>query len=502
VSACNSGYQISANSCVAIVPPTPVTCVGATSQACTIANGSGSQSRTCTNGVFSAFSACAVTSCNSGYVVSGNTCVQDSTPPVAGNCTTIKRFNITWNFKERPCGQYANGDWWVVGPVTITSISPASTKLASGRVINGSMINPNSAQFPQHGFDSHFAGFTSGGFGYQDSLNVARPGQKDLSSTNLLNVPNNSSLVSSISHADATHRPTITDISILTVVPSAPAAGSFRPPYAGTDKAHYWNKNNLNYDILSRLPLAGTSSPNAIAERLISRPWFELGTEGDSRNFHPENHQNEYGAYMAGEMNDLLLSLHLDYSNAEKELLYVRIVQWGLDLYGCAKTGGLWAGNGGVNAGRKAPVVMAALALNDANIKKYADSKSTVGWIFHDDRQIFRVSDGDIGRQMYNGDGRQRDTYNISHKGLAEWGEKHDGSPDRDGSNWGTYYRDINYRVINGASLAIMLTTGGKAAWNNDLYFEYADRAWSISSGDMHALPGAMWKAHRSKAKP
>jgi hypothetical protein len=308
-------------------------------------------------------------------------------------------------------------------------------------------------------------------------------------------------LVSSLTREDITVRPTVTDISILTVVASVPAAGSFRPPYTGTDKTHYWNKSNLKYDILSKLPLSGATSPNAVAESKISRPWFELGTEGDSRNFHPGNHQNEYGAYMAGEMNDLLLTLHLDYSNADKELLYVRVVQWGLDLYGCAKTGGVWGSNGGVNAGRKAPVVMAGLALNDPKILNYANAKSSVGKIFHDDLQIFVVGQGDVGRQMYNGDGRQRDTYSSAQVGLPEWGEKHDSQPDRDGSNWGTYYRDINYRLITGAALAVMLTTGGKAAWNNASYFDYADRAWSISSGDMNAMPKAMWTSHRNKAK-
>jgi hypothetical protein len=48
-------------------------CAGAATQACTITNGTGTQSRTCTAGVWSAWGACAI-SCNAGYVLTGNQC--------------------------------------------------------------------------------------------------------------------------------------------------------------------------------------------------------------------------------------------------------------------------------------------------------------------------------------------------------------------------------------------------------------------------------------------
>ena len=42
--------------------------------------------------------------------------------------TSVSQFGITWTFnRDYPTGQFANGDWWVVGPVTITSISPRDT---------------------------------------------------------------------------------------------------------------------------------------------------------------------------------------------------------------------------------------------------------------------------------------------------------------------------------------------------------------------------------------
>jgi hypothetical protein len=418
----------------------------------------------------------------------------------ASAATSVTRFAITWTFSaDRPVGQYANGDWWVVGPVTITNITPKSI-VSGGRTINGSTINPNSSEYPIHGFDSSMA---ETGLGYDAALNVGRPGGKDISASNPLVVANGSSLISCVSHPVATNRPTITDISILTVVPSAPAAGSFRPPYCGTDKTHYWNKSNLRYNILQKLTLSGAPTPDSMAAE-FEHPWFELATESSGRYYHPANHQPEYGRDMAWILGDALLTLHLNYTDAQKETLYVRLVQWGIDLYGCAATGALWADNGGHNAGRKGGLVMAGLALNDPKILAYANAKKTSpsGFIFAEDRQTWYVTQSDVGRAVYNGDGRLREPYIQADVGIPEWGEKHASQPDRDGRNWSTFYRDINYIAHLGEALAIRLTSGGYEAWNWPAFFDYTDRSWTISSSSMRAFPAAMWRAFRNTQPP
>ena len=410
--------------------------------------------------------------------------------------TSVTRFAITWTFSaDRQVGQYANGDWWVVGPVTITNITPKSV-VSGGRTINGSTINPNSAEWPSHGFDSAMA---ETGIGYKSSLNVGRPGGSDISASNPLVVPNGSSLISCVSHPVSTNRPTITDVSILTVVASPPAAGSFRPPYCGTDKTHYWNKSNLRYGILQKLTLSGAPTLDSMAAK-FEHPWFELGTESAGRYYHPANHQPEYGRDMAWIIGDAMLALHLNYTDAQKELLYVRLVQWGLDLYGCADTGGMWADNGGLNAGRKGGLVLAGLALNDPKILAYADAQNE--FIFAEDRQTWYVRQSDVGRTLYQADGRTREQYIQSDVGIPEWGEKHASSPDRDGRNWSAFYRDINYIAHLGEALAIRLTAGGYQAWNWPPFFDYMDRAWSISSSQMRSFPAAMWRAYRNTQPP
>lgn len=72
---------------------------------------------------------------------------------------SITRFGITWlvykDSETYEYGQFANGDYWVVGPVTIVGISPESAEV-SGRVMHGSMVNPVPGS--QQGYDSAIEG--------------------------------------------------------------------------------------------------------------------------------------------------------------------------------------------------------------------------------------------------------------------------------------------------------------------------------------------------------
>ena len=44
---------------------------------------------------------------------------------VPATCTSVTKRNATWTFSEaRTAGRFANGDWWVIGPVTVTAIVP------------------------------------------------------------------------------------------------------------------------------------------------------------------------------------------------------------------------------------------------------------------------------------------------------------------------------------------------------------------------------------------
>ena len=64
--------------------------------------------------------------------------------PASNAALSVDRGGISWHFSsDRDVGRYANGDPWVVAPVTITAISPGVITVGSN-FLNGSMkIRPS-----------------------------------------------------------------------------------------------------------------------------------------------------------------------------------------------------------------------------------------------------------------------------------------------------------------------------------------------------------------------
>jgi hypothetical protein len=414
--------------------------------------------------------------------------------------TSVSKNGITWNFSsDRPAGQYANGDWWVVGPVTITAITPASgvrvETLSDGtpfnRVVNGTVINPSLAFSADtnisNGFDNAVtpANKANSYAPYSDGHNKApsRTGQA-------LVCPAGTSVVSSISRSGlpaSSSYPQIDRISILTVVSAAPPSGSFRPPPTGTDKTHRWNKSQLNYTILKKLtPVSSTPALSTVEDRFAAS-WTTFHVGNSIQSMSPAGQMPNYGRDQAYVISDALLSLHLNYTDAQKEKLYIALVQYGIDIYGFLRDGGLFRGNGGLNCGHKAPLVLAAVTLNDNALKEWASGSKRVilpgrGISVHpflEDSQLWYVTQSDVGRTLYTADGRPRDPYTQQHVGLPEWGSEHGIDSKYDGSNWSAYYRDICGSSHVGNALGISLLSGGEAVWNNQVFFDYCDRYWA-----------------------
>lgn len=427
--------------------------------------------------------------------------------PTLWAATSVSQYGITWTFSaDHQVGQYANGDYYVVGPVTIVEISPASV-VNGGRTINGSWINPTSGDQlpPGPGYLQPFDSAMYGSIGpiFDATLNAARPNGASLSAANPLNVPAGSSIVSTISEPVAGHRPQIRDAAILTVVSAAPPAGSFRPPYVGTNKTHSWNKSSLNYNIFRSLAKPGNTPALSTVEGYLQRPWLEFHTSAFSQYTHATNNGPNYGREISWQIGDAALSLHLDYSNAQKETLLVRMVQLGIDIYGAAAfSKGNWEDLDGINNGRKLPLVIAALALNDANMKNYADG--TKHFIFSEDRQTFIVTAADVGKAVYQSDGNPRVPYIAADIGLPEWGGQHAHALGlRDGRNWADMaYRDIAGTSFAGMVLAAHLLAGGAETWNWSPLFRYTDRYMlnpiNNLGSPVQAFHQSMWNAYRS----
>lgn len=411
--------------------------------------------------------------------------------------SSISQYGITWTFSQaHTAGQYANGDWWVLGPVSIVSITPESVT-ADGWTKNGTQVNPTSGK--SQGFDSSPQEFSSStGGAWAPSLN------KHPSFTEAPLNLDAGSVVSSISRSRAAGRPQLDTLAILTVVASEPEENSFRPgPSAdgNDDRVSFWSADDLDYSFLqSLIPVSGAPSMLSTAAK-FQRPWAEFVTDNQARYLHALKNQPEYGRDIANTIGDGLMLLHMDYSMEEKQTLYIRMVQLGIDIYSAAQAGAVWLDLGGINPGRKAPLVLAALALDDSGMAEYADAEQH--FIFQDDRQTWYVTQDDVGRSLYTADSRPREEYIQTDVGLPEWGEQHTKQPVRDGRNWNAYYRDICNGALITHALAMQLTAGAVELWNWPAFFDYHDRAFEIDQSNaggtnkMAVWEREAWNAYR-----
>lgn len=399
---------------------------------------------------------------------------------------SVSQFGITWQF-EKPveAGQFANGDWWVIAPVTVTEITP---KPEADR--NGSMLNPlvNATQ----AFDARIRNNE-----FESGLNVA---------ANLpLTILKPASLLSAESHLEDTVKDNVQlrTIAILTVLDTAPPEGAFRPPYQGDDKAIIGKVSDLDYSVLAKLPPVGSSPDlNELAARL-ERPWIELKTNWTGRYMHPEDNQPSYGREMAHLLGEAVLALQLDKTDEEKKALLVNLTQIGIDIYGAARGGAAWGADGAHNQGRKLPMLLAGKVLRHQGMLDLANAEKNM--IFQEDQQTFYVTQEDVYRERTPNKKKDPEPYTPEMVGKPEWGIRHSSKPGADSMAW-----DAPYRVVSGAptithALAARLMNL-QQDWAHPAFFDYYDRYWEMEKDHSDRGPNGigeftrdMWQAYRDK---
>jgi uncharacterized repeat protein (TIGR02543 family) len=434
----------------------------------------------------------------------------------------VSQFGITWKFdRDYTVGQFANGDYWVLGPVTIIGIDPPSTQI-NGRTINGSMVNPSPKLRTKQGYDSAMFGkYGRNGRNFITSLNVGRPNNQDLSERNSLVLKPHSSLVSTISIPEAEHRPQLRAAAILTILPEPAPEGSFRPPYCGSDKTIKFNKDQLDYSLLANLKPVPGAPGIMVVERYFERPWIDHIPGWLGRFHHPAENMPDYGREIAIRVSVGALKLNLDLNNQMKEVLLIRYVQLGIDLYGIVRDGGKrnWINNGGCASGCKWPILFAGILLNDPamknigrnDIENYGSSHPEYVH-FGEDDQTFYISDEDIyeppyqkhiwhGGFVYYGHGKgdkRRDylEYTQEHLGMPEWGIEHATKPNQDGLDWNTSYRQSCTANAWAGYLLAAHIMGVKELWNHDVLFDYMDRFMQVQK---EVVGADNWKRQRPK---
>ncbi len=397
----------------------------------------------------------------------------------------ISQFGITWTFDgQYQYGQYANGDYWVVGPVNIISISPASIIDNTGRTLNGSMINPSPTLGSIQGYDESM--YATYGPYFDATLNVARPSGNDLNAANSLVVMSNSSLVSTISVDEADQRPQLQTAAVLTVVESSIGPGSFRPPYCGNNKASLFNISQLNYSLLAQIEPVDETPELSDVEAYFEKPWIDHVPNWNADYLHPVDNLPNYGREISTQVGIGALMLHLNFTNPEKETLLIRYVQTGIDLYGIVMDGGEnnWPPNGGHESGRKWPILFAGLMLNNSDMINIGPGDGTGNVYFGEDGQTFYVTQADIDMVHEPDDRTPAREYLQEDIGLAEWGIVHATRPIVDNKHWEAAYRRCCTAYSWAGFVLAAHIMDVKDIWNHDALFDYQDRYMIITDDD------------------
>ncbi len=423
-----------------------------------------------------------------------------------GKVSSITRDGVTWRFNEPvEAGQFVNGDYYVVGPVTVMSISPEPQRTSP--YLNGSVLNLPTAS-GHSGFDSRLNDGDDQSWWFDAAARVYAP----------LSLKAGDSLVSSISVKTPHTLPSpmragdrsispVGSISILTVLAAAPATAAFRPSYCDREQSLFFESAMLR-DLLPSLPrsrLAHRPPSLSEFETMFRRPWVDLSPFNFDA---PAEYMPQYGAHVATAVSFATLLLTLDFPTREKMNLTNYLVQYGIDLFGCMKAGYGWPALGGHRSGRKAPIIFAGLLLNNSEMKHVSDLYPNR---FGEDMQTVYVDKIPGGftqawqgaKAIYGGHYGVMDNGQPVSPGIngpyeqlqpREW-------PGQLGEG---YRRCCTSMSWVGEGLAMRLL-GAKEFWNHDAFFDYVDR-WmteddtqsnKIASSQTGAPVAADWSVQR-----
>jgi len=384
--------------------------------------------------------------------------------------SSITKDQITWTFSEpERIGQFVNGDYYVVGHATITDIDPYPENDRHGSQLN------IPANVQKSGFDERISSNR-----YDASLREIPP----------IELAPGNQLVSSRSASanekcvlrpyDTSVSP-VASVSILTSVSEPQPPDAFRPSYAkGINDIYY--SHNLDRDLLPKLAPVEHTAPFTEFEGYMRRPWI------DSVFFSfavPAEYQASYGRENGYMMSFAGLLLTLNVTDQEKEPLLVYMVQYGIDLYGLVQAGHSgWNAHGGHGTGRKFPIILAGLLLDNEGMKSpdadFGEDMQTI-WVnetlpsgtytqtWHRNPEVVAYG----GHYGIDGESVNTGWGPYEHLPPAQWK-----------STLGIGYRRCCTSVSwIGEALAARLIPGMMEAWDHPQFFAYVDR-WMMVAED------------------
>jgi hypothetical protein len=449
---------------------------------------------------------------------------------------SISQYGITWIF-EKPAraGQFVNGDWYVVGPVTVSLIEPKplygseipeneldhmdKERSLDQRVRNGFMLNPP----PQMkvAYDSGVRNWFDPAL-IQKLPVTMKPGDSLVSTISMpKGLVLRAQLRNKIERGVEDSSP-IRTAAVLTCVSEPQPEDAFRPAFCDRSQKIYLARN-LKRDLLPAAAAPKSLPKLELYTRFTQRPWVGtcfFGFEEPVENM--PQYGLEYGR-VAG-ISALLLCTALP--PKQKESLLINYIQVGIDLGGMIRAGHPgWTGFGGHGSGRKLPIVFAGLLLGDdklAHINKSfpnasfgEDEQTAYGESWTGAKVVFAGHSGidvvtGLGRDRGNGWGP------YEHTPPSQW---------KAGQNTSESYRRCCTSVGWVAQALALRLMQAEGAWNHDAFLDYVDRwmfeddsafvkkikddtgkdhdhDWSRQGQAWDAFVNEMWAKHRSKLQP
>jgi len=393
----------------------------------------------------------------------------------------VSQYGITWTFDRAvPCGQFINGDWYVVGEATVTGISPEPIPGRHGSILN---LTVNSAKT---GFDDRLQGSR-----YDPRFDVfppvtLRPGDALISSISVSEV----GLIPNMLRPSDRAAVPVRTAAVLTSLAEAVPPDTFRPGYCDRSHTSLRSAGQLRRDLLPQLSLDGVRlewehgplTP-AFMARVFERPWIDTITFEFAS---PMENMPVYGREIvrAAGMGSLLLCADVPWE--EKEPLLINMVQVGIDLWSIVEAGGYagWYAHGGHGSGRKWLIAFAGLMLGDERMA--APSKTYPEFRFGEDEQTVYGTSWTGAGVIFGGHSKASEAHpdwgRYEHLHPSEW-------PGNTGEN---YRRCCTGHAWIGQALAARILEA-QANWDHPAFFDYVDR-W-MTEDDTEAI--RIIKQHR-----
>ena len=412
---------------------------------------------------------------------------------------SVKQWGITWTF-DRPArvGQFVNGDYYVVGPVTVADVEPRTLRGEEVpeseigarekryrrndnlRVRNGSMLNPPARMAAA--FDSGIREF------FRPELLAEFP----------VRLNAGDALVSSISlkmgesvpriepghtlvQREADDSAVVRTVAVLTCLDVPVPPDAFRPAFCDREHRTIYLARSMHRDLF---PSVARVPEMPKIEDYISktqRVWFDVTWFNFAA---PVENVPRYGQLNGRMMSNAGLLLCCDFTPQEKEPLLVNLVQIGIDYWGALQAGHPgWGAFGGHCSGRKFPIVFAGIVLGDDAMARVSRSLPNVG--FGEDEQTAYGDCWTGAKVVWTG-----------HSGIVSATGKPHADSEEGRRGFGPYEHlppaqwtrqnaiSEGYRRANtssawvGQALALRLM-GAEKVWDHDAFFDYVDR-WML----------------------